>query len=118
MQSRWLLFAILTAWLFLFVYSFYAAAGVVPTDDGFLRGMNRVNIFLRWHAAAFAFAIAAAFVGWRTALALGRWLSKGPLVVHILAATAVLGTALYGHHSNTTADRLQEPVQTAPTEPK
>lgn len=93
MQRRWFLYAILTAWVALFVYSFYAVAGVEPTGDGFVRGMNRVSLFLRWHLSAVAFAIAAAFVGWRAQSPARRWLSKAPVAVHVILIVSVFGKA-------------------------
>lgn len=111
MQRRWFLYAILAAWLALFVYSFYAVAGVEPTGDGFVRGMNRVSLFLRWHLSAVAFAIAAAFVGWRAQSRVRRRVSKAPVAVHVILIVSVFGKAWLDYNQEKTSQPVSDITQ-------
>lgn len=82
-------------WLCLFVYSFFSTMGVEPTGDGFTRGLNRVTLFLSWHFAAFVMAIVVIVAGWRLQNKARKWLSRVPVLIHVLAVVGLFGTATY-----------------------
>ena len=52
----------LVIWAILFSLAFVYACQTEPTGDGFVRGMNRVGIFLAWQAGALIAAIVAVVV--------------------------------------------------------
>ncbi len=54
-----LVWLLLGLWLALFLWSLPAARGTEPTGDSFVRGMNRVGVFMGWQLAALIPGIAA-----------------------------------------------------------
>ncbi|MEM6833803.1 MAG: hypothetical protein ACFBZ9_11470 [Sphingomonadales bacterium] len=82
-------------WAGLCIYSFYAAMNTPPTGDGFTRGLNRIVLFLTWHGAAIATAIGLCIVGWRLEEKGWRWLSRTPILLHVVATTIFFGVVLY-----------------------
>jgi hypothetical protein len=63
-MTRRAVFAVSAIWLALVVASFVAFALTPPTDIGFVRGLNRVTVFLSWQAGAFIAAIVASVITW------------------------------------------------------
>lgn len=116
MKSPFVLSLLLVIWLALFAYSFFSVAGVEPTGDSFLRGMNRVTLFLKWHGSAFAFALASLFLGWRAQSKQRRWLSRLPTLAHLLLLLGTLGTAIYLYQSEKAA-LLEDQVPPLTTTP-
>ncbi|MEO0411210.1 MAG: hypothetical protein AAF221_05120 [Pseudomonadota bacterium] len=95
MQRTRIVLGGLVLWAGLFVYSFFSTQGVEPTGDGFTRGMNRVSIFMSWHFAAFVVSIAVIVAGWPLEKKLHKWLSRLPVLIHVLAVIGVIGTAVF-----------------------
>lgn len=117
MQRRQIFYSLLLIWLALFAYSFYAPAMVEATGDGFLRGTNRLKIFLSWHITALAFAAAITFMGSRMPSSLRRWISRAPLFLHIVAAAAITSLALQAYQAGKAenTDIVQRPKQAGPS---
>jgi len=90
MSRKQVIWALFTVWAALYAVSFWQAATMPRTGDGFLRGINRLMTFLGWQGAA----AAAALVLWASMLGdrrIGsglRWLSRIPV---LLALALVLG---------------------------
>lgn len=79
-RARWIT-VLLGIWAGLYVASFLGAASTVPTGDGFVRGVNRLGVFLQFQGAAAVLAL----VLWRMARGLSRgwqrWLARVPLLL-------------------------------------
>jgi len=110
MHRRWILYSLLTVWTLLFGYSFFAPSGIAPTNDGFLYGLNRVEIFFRWHISAFAFAVACAFFGRQARASFRRWLGNMPLLIHAVATAVVLVFSIQAYEDAEIAATAAEQV--------
>ncbi|MEM6683420.1 MAG: hypothetical protein AAF607_14385 [Pseudomonadota bacterium] len=111
MHRRWILYTLLASWLIVFGYSFFAPTGIVATDTGFLPGLNRFQVFMRWHISAIAFAVAAAVFGRQARSDFRKWLSKMPLLVH-LVATVVLTSYVFSAYNAATAPPPADQIST------
>lgn len=117
MQQRSVFYSLLFIWAALFAYSFYAPAMVEAAGDGFVRGANRVTLFMRWHLSALAFAAAIAVIGSKLEPSLRRWLGRVPVFLHIVAAAAILSLALRAYQEGKTEvlETSQPSIQAAPS---
>ena len=95
MSQKRIFLVLLGLWALVFGWSFVALAFTAPTDFGFTRGMNRIEVFAKWQFLAGVLAIVLAATGRHT---LGRivWL---PLSVFVLEICAVLGLILWANLS-------------------
>ena len=79
-DRHWLLFLVVL-WAGLYGASFIVAHLTEPTGDGFVRGVNRLGVFLQFQGAASILAL----VLWRMARGLSRgwhrWLARVPLLL-------------------------------------
>lgn len=117
-QVIWALFAL---WAVLYALSFWQAAVLPRTGDGFLRGINRLMAFLGWQGAA----AGAALVLWGATRAdrqLGpglRWLGRVPMLLAlalVLALTALILWARFSKPAPHSAPAPSAPV-TQPVDP-
>jgi hypothetical protein len=88
--------AMMALWLCVWGGSFLAGWATAPTGDGFLRGMNRFNIFIGWQAVAGMVAFVIWWIGraWPIGASVRR-LSMWPIgiaiVVAVLSVVAFFG---------------------------
>jgi len=99
MHRRWILYSLLASWLILFSYSFFAPAGISASETGLLPGVNRFEVFSRWHISACAFALAAAVFGQQARSDFRKWLSKMPLLIHLIATCVIAAYAFRAYNA-------------------
>jgi len=115
-QVIWALFAL---WAVLYAVSFWQAATVPRTGDGFLRGINRLMTFLGWQGAA----AGAALVLWATTLGdrrIGpglRWLSRIPVLLALALVLGLTAVVLWARFSKPAPVSAPPAPVTEPVEP-
>lgn len=94
---RMAVIVILTLWLMAFALSFVLFLTTESTGDGFLRGANRVSLFLGWQAIAALLSLAAFGVSRALVGAAGlRRAAVPPLVVSAFVIAAFFGALAWG----------------------
>ncbi len=90
-----LVWAALALWLVCFGMGFVAFSRTEPTGDSFLRGANRLGVFLLWQLAGTVPAIIAFVAARALPPCWARRLSWGPVSLYGSVVMAVLGLALW-----------------------
>lgn len=111
-HARWavLLFCV---WGGLYGASFVAATWTAPAGDGFVRGLNRLGVFMKFQGAAAVVALVLWRVGCRLPQGWPRWLSRAPALLAlglVLLVAGAVGFANIGRPSPDSAAPGDPPV--------
>ncbi len=92
-----LLMGLLALWAVVFAYSVYFLFITPATDDGFSRGLSRINGFLGWQGVAGMLGFACWGIGWSFPKGSGiRRVSALPLGMALALVIVVVGMVMFG----------------------
>ena len=98
MTARRLLLILLVCWVQCVVLSFVQPYFTAPTGDGFVRGMNRITIWILWQLAALILAVAMMVIRALRARELSpamQWVGQGPLILSVIGLGGLFGYLYY-----------------------